>query len=143
MAVRVPREVIKVEVKGLKQTAEALRQLPFRMMKRTVIAGTITSGKVVLDELKRRVPRKTGRLAKSLTMTRPRTRRGNVTIQVGPSKYGFYGRFLEFGTSKISARPWMRPAFDASVRDAIDAFAERAKRDLPEDVRAVAAPKQP
>jgi HK97 gp10 family phage protein len=26
----------------------------------------------------------------------------------------FYGRFLEFGTVKQAARPWLRPAFDTT-----------------------------
>lgn len=27
----------------------------------------------------------------------------------------FYGKFIEFGTSKMKARPFLRPAFDANV----------------------------
>lgn len=29
------------------------------------------------------------------------------------SKEAFYGRFLEFGTSKMAAKPFLRPAFEA------------------------------
>lgn len=34
----------------------------------------------------------------------------------------FYWRFLEFGTEKSSARPFMRPAMEQSVQAATDAF---------------------
>jgi HK97 gp10 family phage protein len=37
----------------------------------------------------------------------------------------FYWRFPEFGTSKMPAQPFLRPAFDDNVDRIIDAFTER------------------
>lgn len=34
-------------------------------------------------------------------------------VELGPEKKFFYGYFWEFGTVKLPARPFMRPAFDA------------------------------
>lgn len=34
----------------------------------------------------------------------------------------YYGKFLEFGTSKMAARPWLRPAFDQNTAAAIEAM---------------------
>lgn len=46
----------------------------------------------------------------------------------------FYWRFVEFGTSKMSARPFLRPAFEAkkvaAVRAAIALFRERVQSKL-------------
>jgi len=42
-----------------------------------------------------------------------------VSIKVGPTRHGFYGSFLEFGTAEIAPRPWMRPAFDETVKQAL------------------------
>lgn len=39
----------------------------------------------------------------------------NVTVEVGPERKFFYGYFLEYGTVKMSARPFMRPAFDTQA----------------------------
>ncbi len=42
----------------------------------------------------------------------------------------FYWRFLEFGTEKMAARPFMRPAMDAQQQQAIDKFVEAYKKQL-------------
>jgi HK97 gp10 family phage protein len=43
-----------------------------------------------------------------------------VAVLVGPSRDFFYGRFLEYGTKHMSARPFMRPAFDSEAQTALD-----------------------
>jgi len=35
-----------------------------------------------------------------------------AAVAVGPARKVFYGRFVEFGTVKMSAKPFLRPAFD-------------------------------
>lgn len=37
------------------------------------------------------------------------------------SKEAFYGRFLEYGTSKMAARPFLRPAYEAKREEAAKA----------------------
>ncbi len=46
-------------------------------------------------------------------------------VGIGPSKDFFYGYFLEFGTIKMSAKPFMRPAFDSKVGESFKVFQER------------------
>ncbi len=47
----------------------------------------------------------------------------------------FYGRFVEFGTSRMPARPFLRPGYDAAVERAISAvqtvMANQVKKALP------------
>lgn len=40
-------------------------------------------------------------------------------------KNAFYGRFLEFGTSKMAAKPFIRPAYDAARLKALQAVQQR------------------
>lgn len=50
----------------------------------------------------------TGRLAGSIRMELPQA--GNMTGRVGTAVA--YGPMLEFGTSRMAARPWLLPSFD-------------------------------
>lgn len=102
-------------------------------------------GRVIQGRAKNRVRRKTGTLADNIIVTRDKyARRKGMTegVQVtvrykakgykdnarnrrsgrvgGTYKnYGplFYAKFLEFGTSKMPAYPFMRPAFEESKGD--------------------------
>jgi HK97 gp10 family phage protein len=57
-------------------------------------------------------------------------KRGGKTVNLD----AYYGRFVEFGTSKMSARPFLRPAFEAKKEAAIEAMraymAERIPKEL-------------
>jgi HK97 gp10 family phage protein len=54
---------------------------------------------------------------------------GQATI--GPSAGGFfYGHFLEFGTKKMSARPFMGPAFENKKNEAQKKMAEVIQKEL-------------
>ena len=57
----------------------------------------------------------TGKLAKALAVG-PVERRGHIAfVKVGPTKEGWYGRFIEFGTRWLSAMPFLRPARDRNA----------------------------
>ena len=42
--------------------------------------------------------------------------------KVGPAKAGFWARFLEYGTRRMPAYPFIRPTFESKQAAAIDAF---------------------
>ncbi len=60
-----------------------------------------------------------GNLKKSIRALRTRKTEHDVTYLVGPTGRGFYGLFLEFGTSRQAKRPWLRPAFEATADRAL------------------------
>ncbi|MDR5761958.1 HK97-gp10 family putative phage morphogenesis protein [Caballeronia sp. LZ035] len=51
------------------------------------------------------------------------------------SKDAFYGRFVEFGTSHSAAKPFLRPAFEATKRAAADAVIEVIQKKAEEAAR--------
>lgn len=73
-------------------------------------------------------------LADNIIVSSVKSKDGAKYVQVGPTKGDnsrfFYGKFLEWGTSKMAARPFLGPAVTAKREDAINAIAEELKRGL-------------
>lgn len=66
----------------------------------------------------------TGLMARSL-YTHDRGIMGdNIVFSVDLKKQAFYGRFVEFGTSKTRAYPFMRPAAEGKAQEAVQVMAE-------------------
>ena len=51
-------------------------------------------------------------------------------VEIGPDKRFFYGYFWEFGTVKLPARPFARPAFDAHQGETLRILEERLGAEL-------------
>ena len=69
----------------------------------------------------------TGNLVNSINTTLDRASATEAWANVGPTVE--YGAYLEFGTSKMAARPFMRPGLDSSedkIRDTIKTFLKQA-----------------
>ena len=144
------RELVKVE--GLTELAKALRELPDRVAKNGLRVSVYAGAKVIRDEARLRAPKATeslgpnqpppGTLKRSVIMKhipelssltrqtffvtvrhgkkyRKQGKKGNL------SQDAWYWRFVEFGTRKMRARPFLRPALEAKRRDAVQAMKER------------------
>lgn len=106
-----------------------------------LMSGVAAMARVVYDEVELnasppRMGRKTGNLGDSIyRVFSPEKSTGEVkTYNVSwNKKKAPHGHLLEFGTSKMAARPFVRPAF-ARVEDAIKAGKERMRERLGEGV---------
>lgn len=91
------------------EVIQALTDLPqVRSQVRRVAAA-------IRDDARRRAPKDTGVLRKSIYVTtdrEPGTRIRIAKVVIG----AFYGRFIELGTVDQPARPFLRPAADAYRR---------------------------
>jgi len=70
-----------------------------------------------------------GDLRKSLSVSKAKkTKAGNKYVLVGTldSKV-FYGRMVEFGTSRANARPFLRPAFERNKAEATEIIIKHLK----------------
>lgn len=123
-------------VKGLSDMLEALRAFPPKLRRKTLAASTIAAAKTIRDQARQNAPVDTGLLRKDIIYKRIAERctpeREVYAVLVRKSKgHAFYWRFIEFGTSKVPPRPFMRPAVLEKQEEAVEKFAEvlRAKVD--------------
>lgn len=135
-------------VTGLKELQKALAELP-QGIARNVLRGAVNAGATVIKaEAKVRAPALTGILKRSLYQKQIREK-SNLLLQtffVGvrqgrsskKTKKGvldaFYARFVEFGTSKMPAHPFMRPAFEAKKEAAVQAIKDYLTKRIPDEV---------
>lgn len=131
------------KVEGLKELDELLAELPSK------IAGTVLR-QAVMDSAKpalwsaiylapyslvyrkgsKRHPeqaRYPGMLKKNIILRSqsPKAKNDfNAEAVVGFTKRAYYGSFVEFGTSKMSARPFLRPAADATREESVAKFGD-------------------
>lgn len=61
-----------------------------------------------------------------------------LEVYIGPTRRGFYGLFQEFGTARHSAKPFLRPAFDANWRKVLDLIVIRTGERLAKTAKRLA-----
>ncbi|MFM0326082.1 HK97-gp10 family putative phage morphogenesis protein [Caballeronia glebae] len=98
--------------------------------------AAVAGARVIFDEVKLRAPVGDATYERKGSTHAPGTLKASILIAydkevsvrgklasyiVTWSKDAFYGRFIEFGTSKMSARPFLRPSYEAKKKDAADA----------------------
>lgn len=80
-------------------------------------------------------PWRTGQhLLDNIRVTKARMEDGVKTIKIGIDKADcspyFYGKFLEWGTSKMPAHPFIEPGFNASKAEAVRAMTDILKNEM-------------
>lgn len=148
----------KIRINGLTQLNATLRQLPERLERNAILGALRAAGQVIRKDAMSRVPvlsqphphRKPGTVRRNITVKRSRKARNSVYVgvaglgrksiaafkAVGGKKGAnnpddpFYWIFLEFGTAKMPAKPFLRPAFEAKKFEALRRFEEYLKKRL-------------
>ncbi len=75
------------------------------------------AGEIIAADARRRVPVDTGRLKDSIRVTRLKgDPKQNIRVYAGNRLKGgpFYAHMVEYGTVKMRARPFLRPALNGS-----------------------------
>ena len=107
-------EVEKLGAKGNRIENKALRE----------------AGDIVKEAIKGEVPVRTGNLKRSIETSNVRTKDGIKHVAVGPDKDGYYGKFVEFSTAKMKARPFMAPGYEKSKAAALEKISEELREGL-------------
>ncbi|QXE85968.1 HK97 gp10 family phage protein [Geomonas nitrogeniifigens] len=127
-----------IEIKGLAELEKRLQALPDKLAKNVLTRALRAGAAVFRDEAKRIAPKDTGEMARDIMLKKPRkgngleyqvyVRSGKKSRMAGKKRNvdrdSFYWRFVEFGTAKMAAKPFMRPAFEAKRQEAIEKVRE-------------------
>lgn len=154
-----------IKVHGLQELSQTLMKLPAELEKRVIMGALRAAGQTIRKEAMSRAPiletpdprRRAGTLRKSISVRRVK---GKVAVYVGvfglsgkkmaAFKAGggtkgannpddpYYWKWVEYGTKKMAARPFLRPAFEAKKFEAIRLFEAYMKKRLDKEVRKVA-----
>jgi len=80
----------------------------------------------VVESAKSRVSVRTKELRNDIHSRLMQANTAGVTVVVGTKH--FYGRFLETGTRRMAARPWLRPALDENQDEVVRRFRGEIRR---------------
>lgn len=114
------------EFKGQKDLLRALRQFPLNIQKNAMTGTIRAAAKPIVKAVKDNAPVKKGILKKSIGVVKRKTKnratvRFSVTARKGGKYNGWYAHFPEFGTSKMAAKPFFRPAYENQSNQSIEA----------------------
>ena len=94
----------------------------------------LAGARIILDEQYELAPKRTGKASGLLEITYPKKIKGILTVKIGIQKsdnsQAFYLKFHEWGTSKMPARPFMRPAFERKKKEALEKTFKVIRRGL-------------
>ena len=100
-------------------------------MQRAVLRDALRSAaRPVVASAKSKVPTRTGALKRGIAQRVSVKASGKAEAIIGFDRKQFYGRFAELGTSKMAARPFLRPALDESQQKIEQAFVEAINRGI-------------
>ncbi|MCC3703485.1 HK97 gp10 family phage protein [Rouxiella badensis] len=133
----------KLDFSGLLDISQDLEVLSKAESRDVLRQATRAGAAVFRDEVAAKAPRLTGKLARNVVVlshrnrngtasagvhirgTNPRTGNSDNTMKASNKNNAFYWRFVEMGTSKMPAHPFVRPAYSAKEGEATDvAFAK-------------------
>lgn len=118
-----------VQLEGINELLNNLEKLGDKG-KRVENKALRGAGNVVEEAIKSETPVRSGNLKRSIKTSNVKTKDGVKQVEVGPDKKGWYGKFLEFGTTNIKADPFMSRGYDSSKSSAIDKIRAELKKGL-------------
>lgn len=134
-----------MKIIGAEELYRKLQDLEKKASLKVIKKGLKAGADLVLESVRSKCPVDTGRLKRSLESKTGKTKKGYASMIVQPSskkepglvsntkkdnKRYYYPAVLEYGSSRQAAKPFMRPAFDATKRIAVQRAIEVMKSEL-------------
>lgn len=134
---------VTVKIEGLSELGARMKTLTSDVNNRIARAATAAGAVVIRNAAQQKVPVDSGNLKKNIIVKRlpkgesPLTSEHIVTVRKGKLtskqkssglKDAYYGSFVEYGTAKMPAQPFMRPAYDQNKEKAAEAIKDRIRK---------------
>ena len=142
-----PEKFVTVKFSGGAALEETLKTLPINIARRLLREAIKDAVTLWRDEMAARAPKlnqvKFALKAKNVRLPGDLSRNIRIKLavnsdlegsaQVGPSRRTFWAMFLEFGTSKMRAQPFIVPAYEAMKQAVLDRFVKSGQRIVAEE----------
>jgi len=121
-----------VTLEGMDEILDRLKELGQRAApaeNQALYAGA----KIVQESASQKAPRSSEtneHLADNIVISEPKQDENGKYVEVGPKAPFFYGKFVEYGTSKMTARPFMGPAQAESKKQVLETIRQTLKAGL-------------
>lgn len=122
--------MVNFEVFGLKEMQQHLEAMGDKASGELLEKAALAGADIVKKEAGTRAPRRRGLLAGHIVLQPGDKGKMSASALVGPDKKRFYGRFVELGTSKMAAEPFLFPAFESKKDEVQRKMAELIREGL-------------
>ena len=128
--------MLKFKINGAKELERNLKRLPLTLERRVAKSAVRAGAAVIAKEAKQRAPVDTGVLKRSIKVVARSRRFGDAVASVvtragkrwqSKNMDAWYAGLVEFGTRQRPATPFLRPAVDATQKQAVRAMAKKAR----------------
>lgn len=120
-----------IKLDGVDEMTKKLYRLSEKMIRAAESKALKAGAEVLQKEIIRRAPRDTGTLSERIIISRVKNKDGMRYVEVGPDKsVAWRAKFHEYGTSKMSAKPFMAPAVEAKRGETYVVIAKTLREEL-------------
>lgn len=129
--------MVEVETKGIQELLKSLHILPERIQKNVIVGAIRAGASSISKEMKLLAPKDSGKLSKSIGVVKRKSSNQNeIYFSVTPiiKKGGWKAHFLEFGTSKMAAHPFVRPAYESKGLETINVAKDYMEKRIDKEI---------
>lgn len=138
---------VRFQITGLDQLEAKLQELPRKFARKAIREALRPAAEIIQREMEHLAHKATGWLAAHITLrvSTSGQDRGRATIGFSSEKKPrakgrqtdarYEALYNEFGTRKMAARPFIRPAFDAKAESALDIIIRKLRENLEQEAQ--------
>lgn len=117
-----------MKLDGMAELQRQIKQMDKKISDSTTEKALQQSAGLLKEKIETTAPYRKGTLSESIIMSDVK----DGQINVGPDQQGkaFYGHFLEFGTSKMPAQPFMGPVYENNKTKVQEIMTDVIKKEL-------------